>query len=145
MSFEGIWISYLNLKQVWKQPRYLLIRCYCILETLKRTTNQSILNIYKSKSNQTDDMEECEDLPLSSSIAEGQYVYMLPPGHSQLKSCDSTPDLYISVTTQTLFKNKSISTQTLKKGNFLKKLQLQLQLQLQFQICGTSAISICIR
>lgn len=48
---------------------------------------------------------------MPSTISDSQYFSYLPEGQSQLRSSDSTPDIYRSAATQTLLKTTEKSTQ----------------------------------
>ncbi|RVE41261.1 hypothetical protein evm_014090 [Chilo suppressalis] len=55
--------------------------------------------------------DEVDVMDLPSTICDSEYHAYLPECQSQLRSCDSTPDLYRSTGTQTLLKTTNKSTQ----------------------------------
>lgn len=69
------------------------------------TESQSILDY-------PDYGEDCsQDVIIPSTLTDSEYMMYLPEGQSQLRSSDSTPDLYRSTATQTSIKTKDASTQ----------------------------------
>ncbi|KPJ14191.1 hypothetical protein RR48_06941 [Papilio machaon] len=68
--------------------------------------SQSILADYSQ-----DDVTDSQDVVIPSTLTEPEYFAYLPGDQSQLRSCDSTPDLYRSIATQTRVKTATVSTQ----------------------------------
>lgn len=62
--------------------------------------------------NEQDFIDSSQDAAdLSSTLTNSEYMVFLKEGHSQIRSSDSTPDLYRSTATQTSIKTKNCSTQ----------------------------------